>query len=128
MNEIKNVVNTNFDLLNPTVIYDNGAGSNATITLTDNISNYSYLEIIYGWDAGTFGLQSEKIDLSNGYAICLNTSVYNNNRIYWAVSKWTASTNKITLNGGEYWSMTASASVVRNQSNLIAIFKVLGYK
>lgn len=43
MNEIKQVVNE----LNPVVLYNNSSGSNSTITLSDDVNNYSYIEIFY---------------------------------------------------------------------------------
>lgn len=115
----------------PTVLYTNTNGSTVSITtLSDSVSNYSYLEIFYGWSGGSFGLTSCRFDmaLASSYNINLSTIVYNNNKVYWATSKWTPTGTKLNLAGGEYWSLGTSGSGSRGTTNNIAIYKVLGYK
>lgn len=113
----------------PTQLYSNTSGTTSSITtLSDNVGNYTYLLIIYGWSGGDFGLTSTIVDVGLGKTINLSTNVYNNSRIYWATSKWTASNKNLTLNGAEWWSLGTSGSGSRNQANNVAVFKVYGIK
>jgi len=113
-------------VLMPYELYNNTSGSITSITLTDDVSNYAYLEIIYGW--ATFGSKSTRYDVALGGNINLDTSALNNNYIYWASSEWTPTTNKINLAKGEYWRLGTSGSGTRNTNNRISIYKVIGYK
>lgn len=115
----------------PTVLYNNASGTTSSITtLSDNLSNYSYIEIFYGWDTGDFGILSTRYDLSSSYVVNLSTIVFNNNYIYFGTSKWSASGTNFTLSGGEYWRgrVANQSAFTRTQSNNVAIFKILGYK
>lgn len=116
----------NVKVLMPYELYNNTSGSITSITLTDDVSNYAYLEIIYGW--ATFGSKSTRYDVALGGNVNLDTSALNNNYIYWASSEWTPTTNKINLAKGEYWRLGTSGSGTRNTNNRISIYKVIGYK
>lgn len=115
----------------PTVLYNNASGTTSSITgMSEDTSHFSYLEIFYGWDGGSYGILSTKLDLSKNYDINLSTIVYNNNYIYWATSKWKPAGTSFTLSGGEYWRgrVVNQNALTRTQTNNIAIFKILGYK
>jgi hypothetical protein len=129
MNEIKTVVNTNYNELTPVVLYNNASGSTTTIsTLSDSVANYNYIEIFYGWAGGsTFGLSSERIYNPNGAKANLKITALNNGYIYIASSLWTLSGTSITLNTGEQWRIGTSPTVTRTQTNQIGIVRVLGY-
>lgn len=125
------ITNWNGKQTAPTVLYNNTSGTTSSITtLSDNLSNYSYIEIFYGWDTGDFGILSTRYDLSSSYEVNLSTMVFNNNYIYFGTSKWTASGTNLTLSGGEYWRgrVATQSAFTRTQSNNVAVFKVLGYK
>lgn len=111
----------------PVVLYDNQSGSRTAITVSDDTSNYSYLEIFYGWEGGGFGILSTRIDLSKNKDANLSTIVYNNGYIYFGTSKWAISGTTLTPSG-EYWRMGTNPQITRNQTQEIAIFRVLGYK
>ena len=110
-------------------LYVSSGGTTATLTLNKNVSNYHFLEIFYGWSGGSFGLCSTRIDLTISSLVNLSQMVNNNNYLYFATSRWTASGTSLTFNAGEYWRIGTSGSPTRNTSNQnIAIYKVLGYK
>ena len=116
-------------ILAPYVLYDNSSGSKETITgLNDSISNYTYLEIFYGWEGLLFGSASTRYDIALGGTINLGTSVLNNNAIYWGSSEWTPNGTTLTLTKGEYWRLQTTGSGTRSTVNNIAIYKILGYK
>lgn len=61
LNEIKNVINANNDMLTPVVLYNNPNNRTAGgVTLSDNANNYSYLEI-YGYSTTNNCTVYEKI-------------------------------------------------------------------
>ena len=129
MNEIKTVVNGNYNEFAPTVLYNNASGSNTSIVISDSAANYTYIEIFYGWgDGTTFGLSSELIYNPNGAKANLKITALNNNYLYVASSLWTISGTSITLNSGEQWRIGTSPNVTRTQTNQIGIVRVLGYK
>ena len=83
MNEIKTVVNGNYNEFAPTTLYNNASGSNTSIVLSDSVANYTYIEIFYGWgDGTTFGLSSEKIYDPSGKKANLKITALNNGYIY----------------------------------------------
>ncbi len=151
MNEIKSVVNENdtnvgtlsnlqtpvitsiVDAINsllPVVLYNNDAGSNDTITLSDSAANYSYLEIFYRSNDNMY--QSVKVYNPNGKNVSLfsTTTNYANLRIYGKTKEVTISDNKITLylqNCSQFTINNASTGYVNND-NHIYITRVLGYK
>ena len=115
----------------PTVLYNNSSGTTASITgMNDDVSNYSYLEIFYGWENGDFGILSTRLDLSTSYDVNLSTTVFNNSYIYFATSRWKPAGSSFTLSNGEYWRgrVIAQNAFTRTQENKVAVFKVLGYK
>lgn len=113
-----------------TTLYENSSGSASTITLSDSVSNYSYLEIFFGWEQLDFGTLSTKYEVSLGGNVNLATIVQNGNYIYYAVSEWTPSGTSITQAKGEYWRgrVATSNAFTRTQDNKVAIYKVVGYK
>ena len=56
----------------PTVLYDNASGAKTDVTLSDDISNYEYIEIFYGNDLNNndayMPMRSVKTMLKDGYA------------------------------------------------------------
>lgn len=129
LNEIKTVVNGNYNEFAPTTLYNNASGSNTSIVISDSSANYNYIEIFYGWgDGTTFGLSSERIYNPNGKKANLKITALNNGYIYIASSLWTISGTSITLNTGEQWRIGTSPNVTRTQTNQIGIVRVLGYK
>ena len=120
------------DIMNETekgiILYNNKSGSSSSISLSDNTNNYKYLEIIYGWHGGSYGLSSTKYDLKNGYDVNLSQIVYDNGNCYFGTSKWKASGTTFTLIGGEYWRIGTAPQITRSQVQQIWVYKILGYK
>lgn len=52
------------------VLFESSSGSNGTITLKDNLSNYDYIEIEY--DCNTYGIKTQKVLKPNGKSIILD--------------------------------------------------------
>ena len=71
----KIILNTILDKLIPTILYSNESGANTDITLTDNVKNYTYIEILYNDNDGYCG--SCKIKKPNGKIALLLTSYIN---------------------------------------------------
>ena len=65
-NKIFNGIIPRYQNLIPTTLYDNPSGSNGTITLSDNITNYSYVEIYFRTNDGAGFRGSQKIEVVNG--------------------------------------------------------------
>lgn len=114
-------INDNF-IIKGTTLYDNSSGSNATITLSDNISNYSYLEI-YFVSAGNSSSIKVKTD---DVGFSLNIYKYTNH--YWFYSaNYTISTNQLVLGTFCDGWIDANQSAIEHPSNQIKITKVIGY-
>ena len=47
LNNIENGISNTY----PVILYDNDEGSSSTITLSDNVSNYNFIEIYYFKDS-----------------------------------------------------------------------------
>ena len=71
----KNILLSNNNLINilsSTVLYDNTSGTKTDATLSDNVTNYEYVEIFYGNDLNDndayVPMRSIKTMLKDGYA------------------------------------------------------------
>ena len=129
MNEIKYSVNA----LYPVVLYNNPTGSNSTITLSDNVTNYSFIEIYY--KSNDDYVDSKKLVGANG-----NTSLvaYQPNRsgdpeayIKFRVISINNNTISTRQDSGGYYIKELSLStngISQYANNFIYITKVLGYK
>lgn len=129
MNEIKQVVND----LNPVVLYNNPTGSNGTITLSDDVNNYSYIEIFYLSNDGY--LSSKKIIAGNDYTELVS---YQPNRsgdveIYFKFRVVYINNNTISTaqdSGGSFIKevLLSANGYQQFANNYIYITRVLGYK
>ena len=124
--DFKRITRQRGEIYGETELYNDPSGSTSSITLNDSVSNYTYLEIFYGWSG--FGHQSTRCYVPLGGNVNLGTIVVNNGAIYWAESEWTPTTNKINLSKGEYWRLQTSGSGTRSTTNQISIYRVVGYK
>lgn len=129
MNEIKQVVNE----FNPVVLYNNSTGSNSTITLSDNVNNYSYIEIFYKSNDDYVG--SKKIIAENSYAdlIAYQPQTINENAFYIKTRIVSINNNTISTRQGSngYYAKEVILSTngyQQNGNNYIYITRVLGYK
>lgn len=124
-NKIFNGIIPRYQNLIPTTLYDNPSGSNGAITLSDNITNYSYIEIYFRTNDGANYRGSQKLPVSSGtiltslqYLHC-DTAGH-----YWIKGK------EILLNGT---SITNNGYIEvgtngTSSANYMYITRVLGYK
>ena len=112
------------ELFKPTTLYNNSSGSNGTITLSDNVSNYEYIEIYYRNGDGY--IDYKKIYSPNGKICGLNLSYYNTGIGHY--QNWSGTVNisdtTITHTKDYYTSNSTTATAI----NYIYITRVLGYK
>ena len=112
------------------ILYDNPSASNGTITLSDDVSNYSYLEIYFRTNDGW---QYE------GYQKCMMAG--NNSTNHTLIATWTTTSGacyfkakNININGTSitntgYAEVNLSGGApTTTASNNIYIRRVLGYK
>lgn len=111
-----------------TILYDNPQGSNGAITLSDNVANYSYLEVYFftndGWQY-------------EGYQKCMMAG--NNNTNHSLIAFWTNTNGSfylkvknININGTSITNAGYSEKDMNSSSttasNNIYIRMVIGYK
>ena len=118
------------------VLYNSTTGSNTSVTLSDSVDNYEYIEIYFGNQAktrnssiklmkGAYNTQLKLINISN-------TSTQQNTQEYYKdinVSGTSITTNLnralyITSAIGEY----STATITSSNDNLVYIYRVVGYK
>lgn len=115
----------NFINLLPVVLYDDNEGSTSNITLSDDVANYSYIEIFYnttGYENST-KISSKKASLISHIT---NTNV---NQTYISFKNITLNGTSLIVDSYQEWNNnwgTTSVSVENN--NTLKITKVLGYK
>ena len=109
------------------VLYSNASGTTGTITLNENYTNFTYLEIFYGNPAKTL-MSSSKIKI--GTASGIEASVYTRDgtNLYFNSGRWTlTSPNKLTAG-------TMGSSIIGNggtsigSSASVYIYEVIGYR
>lgn len=106
-----------------TILYSDSTGTTGNVTLNDNISNYSYLEIFY---VSSGYCSSKKIDLSLSNTFILNLPFIYNDKYYDRMSKYSVANNKITFDSN--LTINSNFSQVSIGSAEVLIKKVIGYK
>lgn len=127
MNEIKtahNDTDNNVNNLIGVVLYNNSAGTTGNITdLSDDVSNYSYLEIFYSYNGSR---QSTKI-IGNKASLIVHTT--SNNQTYLLFKEVTFSGTSMTVNTYQQWNnVWGTSNVNASNTNGIYVIKILGYK
>lgn len=128
MNEIKNVVND----FNPVVLYNNPSGSNGSITLSDSVANYSYIDIFYKSNDDYIG--SKRIPAMNCSTelLAYQSNASSEDAFYIKVRVVSISGTSITTRGqsNNYYKevLLSSNGVNIYPNNYIYIIKVVGYK
>ena len=124
-----NNLNNNFNELKPYILYSNSTGDNSEITLSDDVSNYSYIEI-YG--AANNVCSFQKIDNPADKTFGVNLSYNIDNTMITLLTRYTFDDNKITpvlTNCGYSVITTAGNSMFYLDGvNYFYITKVVGYK
>lgn len=119
-------------ILIPYTLYENAEGYSGTITLSDDASNYKFLEIYFGGSTSTSDrIDYVKVDLS----LSKNVSLFKfssdaGGTLYAQCRDVTISGTTIsTLDSTRYWSITyTGSSWSKTATNSIYIRKVIGYK
>lgn len=120
-----NYVNTELNKKqdNGVVLYSDSTGTTEDITLSDNISNYSYLELVTkNTDGATETFGNYKFDISFSIFTLMGNSITSNSFAIFTKS-YTKGTNKLTTSIGKLY----SGGNVTNY-DVFKITKVIGYK
>ena len=115
------------EYLNGTILYENATGTNGNITLSDNVSNYRYIEI-FGYDTLFYSNVYTKYDLSMEQNINLSHLSTNGtqNRLQTAI--YEISGTSLTLKNA-YMNVIFGTSVnSQTTNNEFNITKIIGYK
>ena len=117
-----------YALLKEFVLYDNTNGSNGTVNLSDNVSNYNYIEIFFKWKDVAY--KSVKIYNANGKSALLDMLDFNNSHILIATKVVAISNTSITVTRYKHYSIADNTSWIPygSASNVIYITRVVGYK
>lgn len=112
----------------PVVLYSNNSGSNGTITLSQTVANFSYLEIIFLTDHNQI-VSTGKVLFHNGILLQAfpiysqsGTIIANTNVVYASGTTITRSKNYDDYGVWNSWNNSIA------NENKIKIIKVLGYK
>lgn len=127
MNEIKtahNDTDNNVNNLIGVVLYNNSTGTTGNITdLSDDVSNYSYLEIFYSYNGSR---QSTKI-IGNKASLIVHTT--SNNQTYLLFKEVSFSGTSMTVNTYQQWNnVWGTSNVNASNTNSIYVIKIVGYK
>lgn len=110
------------------VLYYNASGSNDTITLSDNVNNYDYLEIYYSGNTPS-NILTQKVDLKLGNGtILFMFNADNNGSMYFNTRSVSISGTTISTNGTRYGTGQSGSWSNFSHTNNVYIYKVIGYK
>ena len=115
----------------PTILYENNSGSTGTITLSDDLSNYTYIEI-YVKDNNGVGSNATKIFMPDGknVGISLTEASDTLNNTYIRRTRYNLSGTSITPNitTAGYVLFNGSAVTSNSGTNYLQIIRVIGFK
>lgn len=123
-----NVLTEAINSISKTVLYNNSNGSQGTITLSDVVNNYSYIEIFYRQDSIQYS--SVKIDNPNEKNIIFDNVEYYSDKLYMRGAIAVLNESTLTWKSGNYGYkyINASGSIAGVATNLFFITKIVGYK
>lgn len=130
---LKNILDElNNDILRATILYSNSLGANGNITLSDNVSDYSYIEIFYRDNDNNYN-SMKYMPENNNRNICLSTvpvSIGETNYIRAKSAEYTVSEKNINFTSYADWNITANSGWIETNisNNIIYITKVVGWK
>lgn len=121
---------TNLDVMHATTLYSNASGTNGTITLSDNVSNYSIIRFYY---TGNVARQSCDVDVDTlaNNEICLQVNYCNSAQsATWSKScLLSVSGNTVTFSRNTSVKIESSGvSFDTTTTERMYILKVVGYK
>lgn len=114
-------------ILKPYLLYENSSGTNGTVTLSDSVANYEFIEIYVfsSSDAGTgYAQNSTKVWQPNGKSAWLTTGYCSSDNYNLKLTSALLSGNQITKPYG-YWEFYYGSA---SKTNYVSITKVIGYK
>lgn len=125
--DFKKITKQGLEILAQKVLYENASGSNSNITLSDNASNYEYIEIYFR--DNDYDYNSAKVYKPNGKKVSLISQLNNsNNTIWFKVVLITISEKSITFNNHVEVKLTHNSSPIISSPSNIYIERVIGYK
>lgn len=121
---------TNLDVMHATTLYSNASGTNGTITLSDNVSNYSIIRFYY---IGNVARQSCDVDVDTlaNREVCLQVNYCNSAQVAtWSKScLLSVSGNTITFSRNTSVKIDSNGvSFDTTTTERMYILKVVGYK
>ena len=123
--------NANFEEieLKPVTLYDNSSGTNGTITLSQTVANFKYLEIFYvssykHYKSSRVYNPNNKNILLESFHVFGNQTVVGQSAIAIISGTTITGASPETDLSGEWWSYNNSINAI----NQIKIYKVIGYK
>lgn len=118
----------NQNLLTPYILYDDSSGTSGNVTLNSSAANYDYLEIFY-LNNLTGDKESVKVFSPNSSSFKATSHIYSSSSLRIYVASCIISTTTITRNDESYINLNYSTgNIARSSSNVIKIYKVLGWK
>ena len=117
--------------LEPVSLYDNVNGTNGTVTLSDSVANYEYIEILFREEeTGTTVYKSLKVHNPNGKSVILDMVDFHDSKLIFNTKVVAISGTSITNIRYKRYTIADSASwsPFGSNDNTIYINTVLGYK
>lgn len=123
LNNIENGISNTY----PVILYDNDEGSSSTITLSDNVSNYNFIEIYYFKDSNQ--IVSSKIYNPNGKAATLGSVTFYANSIFLRAAIVDINETTITWRTSDSgWGTVSTGGNTISKEKVFKICQVIGYK
>ena len=123
LNNIENGISNTY----PVILYDNDEGSSSTITLSDNVSNYNFIEIYYFKDSNQ--IVSSKIYKPNGKAATLGSVTFYDNKLFLRAAIVDISETTITWRAKDIgWGTVSTGGNTISKEQVFKICQVIGYK
>lgn len=115
-------------VLSPRTLYVNASGTTGTVTLSDNVQGYNYLEIFYVNNHGDLN-RSIRISAPNGKNISIESIEpdQSNTITYLRTAFYNISGNTITYKYATYTVLSNNGAVQVNRNQYSKITKVLGW-
>lgn len=124
--DFKNITIQGEKILKSKVLYDDMDGTNGDIKLSDNISNYEYLEIFYS--GSSKGLGSSTKVLTTCSSVMLMIAVTTSGHLWVNTTELTLGINTLTVNRCGDNDIGPTPTINYSTESNIYVYKVLGYK
>ncbi len=120
---------TNLEVMKATALYNNDSGTNGTITLSQDLSNFDYLDVFFKADGGNFS--SKRIYSPDGKSIhlCLSAAYSPTNTFMIFASLITCVGTSVTWNNDNdvFFAVNTSDTHTFNFERNLYIYKIVGY-